>query len=299
MSTKRFVFLGLILSILIGTLSAREAGADEKEWMTSVEAAFSQAEEKGQEILVDLYADWCLACRALQTEVFPTEVVQKRIKDLVLLRVDVMDQGEGTDLMARYGVQKLPNTLVLAPDGIRLASVQGFMGPEELVSTIDDHIAKYDRQSANIDKVLAAGEKPALQERIARDFHERLDGTHAARIYEKMLEAENVAPEDRGRLLYFLADAYRLAGDFDRAEKRGREARAAIGSDDPALDARVDLLGYYIARNAGACDKAETLLESFIETHRDTAYARDARRFLRDLRRGDRNGCLDAATASL
>jgi hypothetical protein len=224
-------------------------------------------------------------------DVFPTEPMRQRLEGVVRLRVDVMDQGEGADLMARYSVEKLPTTLVLTPNGVRMAAVQGFMGAKALIQAIDDEIAKYQRVAGALDKVLAS-DQIELQTHVARDLHKRLDGARSARLYEKILASEDLGAEKRGELLFYLSDAYRLAGDFARAQARNAQARSAAGSNkDPDFLPRVDFLAYYIARNQGDCETAQGLLEGFIETHHDTTYAREARRFLRDLRRGDRKGC--------
>lgn len=289
----------LALLLVLLTASSLPALAAEKAWLTSADEAFARAEANDQQILVDLYADWCIACRALQTEIFPTDVFQKRIADMVLLRVDVMDQGEGADLMARYNVQKLPTTIVLSPQRVRLAAVEGFMGAEELIERLDKDIAGYQNLRGALDKVLAA-DSPELQKKLAQDFHQRLDGASAARIYEKLLTTADLPAEERADLLFFAADAHRLAGDFTHARERSQQAEAAAAaSDDHDLLPRIDLLSYYIARNQGDCVRAEALLEGFIEKHPDTTYTRDVRRFLRDLKKGDRHGCLDATAASL
>lgn len=269
------------------------ARAEDAPWLEDADLAFAQAQEHDRQIVVDLYADWCVACRALQTEVFPTQIMQKRLANMVRLRLDIMDQGQGTDLMARYSVRKLPTTLILSPAGIRLAAVQGFMGPEALAEAMDQEIAKYRRMRGALDKVLESAQ-PELQKRVAQDLHQRLDGAAAAQLYEAILASGELAADERLQLLFFAADAHRIAGDFERAATRNQQAHQAEAHatvHDPDLWARIDLLDYYIARNAGDCDQAEDLLKDFIAEHPGTRFARDARRFLRDLRRGERHGC--------
>jgi len=55
----------------------------------ALDAALAQAQQKGQTVMLDFYADWCVACKELETFTFSDPQVQKRLGQVVLLQADV------------------------------------------------------------------------------------------------------------------------------------------------------------------------------------------------------------------
>ncbi|MDR8325485.1 protein-disulfide reductase DsbD, partial [Acinetobacter baumannii] len=47
------------------------------------------AQAKGQPVMLDLYADWCVACKEFEKYTFSSPDVQQALKGSVLLQVDV------------------------------------------------------------------------------------------------------------------------------------------------------------------------------------------------------------------
>ena len=47
------------------------------------------AQAKGQPVMLDLYADWCVACKEFEKYTFSSPDVQQALKGTVLLQVDV------------------------------------------------------------------------------------------------------------------------------------------------------------------------------------------------------------------
>jgi len=55
----------------------------------ALDVALAQAQQKGQTVMLDFYADWCVACKELETFTFSDPQVQKRLGQVVLLQADV------------------------------------------------------------------------------------------------------------------------------------------------------------------------------------------------------------------
>ena len=91
-------------------------------------------------VMLDLYADWCVACKEFEKETFSDPSVQKAFGDMLLLQVDMTKNSEeNRALMAKYKVLGLPTILFFNRDGkeIEGSRVNGFMPPVEFLQWIE------------------------------------------------------------------------------------------------------------------------------------------------------------------
>ncbi len=90
--------------------------------------------------MLDLYADWCVACKEFEQITFKNAEVKQRMEQMVLLQADVTAMDE-TDvaLLEAYDVLGLPTLLFIDEQG-QLKNelrVTGFMGPKEFAAHLD------------------------------------------------------------------------------------------------------------------------------------------------------------------
>ena len=98
------------------------------------------AENNKSLVMLDLYADWCVACKEFEKETFSDPSVQKAFGDMLLLQVDMTKNSEeNRALMAKYKVLGLPTILFFNRDGkeIEGSRVNGFMPPVEFLQWIE------------------------------------------------------------------------------------------------------------------------------------------------------------------
>ncbi len=104
------------------------------------QAALAQAKAEGKPVMLDLYADWCVACKEFANITFKDAAVASRMSNLVLLKADVtaMDD-EDQALLDAYNVLGLPTLLFVDADGELRDDlrVTGFMGPTEFANHLD------------------------------------------------------------------------------------------------------------------------------------------------------------------
>ena len=97
------------------------------------------AENNKSLVMLDLYADWCVACKEFEKETFSDPSVQKAFGDMLLLQVDMTKNSEeNRALMTKYKVLGLPTILFFNRDGkeIEGSRVNGFMPPVEFLQWI-------------------------------------------------------------------------------------------------------------------------------------------------------------------
>lgn len=98
------------------------------------------AENNKSLVMLDLYADWCVACKEFEKETFSDPSVQKAFSDMLLLQVDMTKNSEeNRALMTKYKVLGLPTILFFNQDGkeIEGSRVNGFMPPVEFLQWIE------------------------------------------------------------------------------------------------------------------------------------------------------------------
>jgi len=102
--------------------------------LNELKQAVTAANNDGKTVMVDLYADWCIACKEFEKYTFNEPSVQNALVNTVLLQVDLTDTGskESIELMESFEVFGLPSILFFDLKGNELSNnrVTGFMEAE-------------------------------------------------------------------------------------------------------------------------------------------------------------------------
>ncbi|EGT0644823.1 UNVERIFIED_ORG: thiol:disulfide interchange protein DsbD [Citrobacter freundii] len=88
------------------------------------------AQAKGKPVMLDLYADWCVACKEFEKYTFSNQQVQQALGDTVLLQADVTaNNAQDVALLKHLQVLGLPTILFFDAEGKEHpeARVTGFM----------------------------------------------------------------------------------------------------------------------------------------------------------------------------
>jgi len=100
---------------------------------TSAELDAKIAASGGRTVVVDVYADWCISCKAMELLTFSDPAVQTQLSHAVLLRLDVTEQTVAQkELMRRHNLFGPPAVLFFNNDGAekRAYRVVGYMQSE-------------------------------------------------------------------------------------------------------------------------------------------------------------------------
>ncbi|HEX4500520.1 MAG TPA: protein-disulfide reductase DsbD [Scandinavium sp.] len=102
------------------------------------------AQAKGKPVMLDLYADWCVACKEFEKYTFSDPQVQQALKESVLLQADVTrNTAEDAELLKQLQVPGLPTILFFDAAGKEIPAmrVAGFMD----AATFHAHLQKLAR----------------------------------------------------------------------------------------------------------------------------------------------------------
>ncbi len=88
--------------------------------------------------MLDLYADWCVACKEFEHKTFTDAKVQNALKEVLLLRIDMTNNSENNrTLMKQLNVTGLPTLIFFNAQGKEISShrITGFLDSDEFLQT--------------------------------------------------------------------------------------------------------------------------------------------------------------------
>lgn len=115
--------------------------------LDGLNAAIQQASLQNKPAMVDVYADWCIACKELEAYTFSDNKVQTALDDFVLLKVDVTANDQlDRELLKKLGIFGPPAILFYDQKGKELRNyrVVGFIEAE----SFEQHIHQFATSSS-------------------------------------------------------------------------------------------------------------------------------------------------------
>ncbi|QLB18534.1 protein-disulfide reductase DsbD [Mannheimia granulomatis] len=85
---------------------------------------------KGKKVMLDLYADWCVACKEFEKYTFTDAKVQEKLSEMVVLQLDMTkNSDENFAFIERFKIQGLPTILFFDENGKEMTQsrVTGFL----------------------------------------------------------------------------------------------------------------------------------------------------------------------------
>jgi thiol:disulfide interchange protein DsbD len=100
----------------------------------------SEANRDGKTVMVDLYADWCVACKEFEKYTFPNKKVVSALSNTVWMQMDLTDNTpERQEIFDTFNVLGLPTILFFNQQGEELqkARVTGFMNADTFANHVN------------------------------------------------------------------------------------------------------------------------------------------------------------------
>ncbi len=104
-----------------------------------IDSALSTASQEGKLVLVDFSAEWCAACKVLESQVLSDASVIEALNDYVFVAVDTDAYPDAT---SAYNVVGMPTLVIVNAAGEELFRNVGLIEPEELSQKLNDLAAK-------------------------------------------------------------------------------------------------------------------------------------------------------------
>lgn len=97
-------------------------------------------QSENQYIMVDFYADWCISCKEMERFTFTDAKVQDRLKDVVLLQIDVTDgTPDDAALLKRFNLFGPPGILFIDRQGNEIPDIRiiGFQNKDDFLTILN------------------------------------------------------------------------------------------------------------------------------------------------------------------
>lgn len=102
--------------------------------------ALQIAQQQNTNAVIDVYADWCVACQPLEKEVFPRADVQTALKNSYLIKLDLSNYNASQDLILKqHEILGPPTFIFIAKNGqeIRELRLTGAFKAELLIQQLE------------------------------------------------------------------------------------------------------------------------------------------------------------------
>ncbi|AWK03639.1 hypothetical protein HYN56_05140 [Flavobacterium crocinum] len=121
---KKYIILLILFSIQI----------TQANWLTSYEDAQKMALTTNRFIIVDFWATWCGPCLEMEKNIWNNEQLQETLQGFVKLKIDIDSNKE---LAAKYGINSIPNILIIDANGKVIHNILGYQNISNLKSEIE------------------------------------------------------------------------------------------------------------------------------------------------------------------
>ncbi|WP_421134792.1 protein-disulfide reductase DsbD [Alteromonas sp. A079] len=111
--------------------------------LSDLKDKIARANNEGKTVMVDLYADWCVACKEFEKYTFPNPEVVEALSNTVWVQMDLTDNTpERQEIFDTFNVLGLPTILFFNIDGDELtnARVTGFMNADTFSSHVNSTV---------------------------------------------------------------------------------------------------------------------------------------------------------------
>ncbi|HBV21572.1 MAG TPA: thiol:disulfide interchange protein, partial [Nitrosomonas sp.] len=110
------------------------------ETIAELDAHITEAKKNHQYVMVDFYADWCISCKEMERFTLSDEKVKAKLKDVVLLQVDVT-HGTVDDaaLLKRFNLFGPPGILFIDREGNEIPDIRviGFLNKNDFLTVLN------------------------------------------------------------------------------------------------------------------------------------------------------------------
>jgi thiol:disulfide interchange protein DsbD len=135
-----FLSAVVLLSSCTKEAGEQKAPAGGIPWLASMDEALQQAGKNNRPIMIDVYADWCVWCKRLDSDTYSNGSVVAKAADFVNLKLDA---DANRSIVQRYQVGGLPTILFLDPDGREIHRVIGYKPPDQFIVDMETALAAF------------------------------------------------------------------------------------------------------------------------------------------------------------
>jgi len=107
-------------------------------WVHSLEEGKTSAKQENKRVMIDTYADWCAACKELDSHTFSEPEVAEALKAYIPVKLDFTAKNEANEeLRKSLNVIGMPTIIFLDSEGKELNRFSGFKNKKDFLKFLD------------------------------------------------------------------------------------------------------------------------------------------------------------------
>ncbi|MCK5220866.1 MAG: thioredoxin family protein, partial [Candidatus Aminicenantes bacterium] len=127
----------------IGAVSSQLPAASELNWESDLEKGKELAANQDKLVMIDTYADWCVACKELEEQTFSSPEVITELKKFILVKLDFTEKNEKNEKIRKsLKVIGMPTVIFLSSDGKEINRFSGFYKKDKFISFLNKSVYK-------------------------------------------------------------------------------------------------------------------------------------------------------------
>ena len=112
-------------------------------WLSDLAQAKEKARTENKRLLIDVWAEWCAACRELDEKTFSRTDVQESLRDYILVKVDLTRKNVSSEsLRQELAIIGMPTIIFLDSGGKETGRFSGFLDGSEFIRRLRGHEEK-------------------------------------------------------------------------------------------------------------------------------------------------------------
>jgi len=109
--------------------------------LAGLDKALQQAKDLDKPVMIDVYADWCVACLELEHKTFSDPAVQALLAPFTLIRLDITNSQDTDQLLNRFNIIGPPTLVFFDVEGkeVNAARITGFVDADEFKAVLQNN----------------------------------------------------------------------------------------------------------------------------------------------------------------
>ncbi|MEI0526000.1 thioredoxin family protein [Brachyspira murdochii] len=103
-------------------------------WEDDFDKAIEKSKSENKPIMMDIYTDWCGACKEMDKTTFKNKEVSDYTTNFIALKFNPEKSSNGDALLKKYNIPGFPTMLFMNSDGFVIKRIIGYIESDELIN---------------------------------------------------------------------------------------------------------------------------------------------------------------------
>lgn len=106
-------------------------------WENDFDKAIEMSKQENKPIMIDVYTDWCGACKEMDSTTFSNKDVIDNTINFITLKFNPEKASNGNEFMKKYNILGFPTMLFMDSDGFVIRRIVGYIESDELINEMN------------------------------------------------------------------------------------------------------------------------------------------------------------------